>query len=142
MALLGVQPQLVQMPPTKSRSTTATRAPNCDRRTAQVWPAGPAPITIAVYFDILAPSLKDGSPTGLYGSSFLCRDAPVVRLPARAIDVRRVTDPSLRKGTYSKDTPFPCREGGRGDRFSPNVTNAGCIVSWTTSTRSPTSRSS
>jgi hypothetical protein len=52
MALLGVQPQLVQIPPMKSRSTTATFPPNSAIRTAQVCPAGPAPIITASYFFI------------------------------------------------------------------------------------------
>ncbi len=44
-ALVGIQPQLRQTPPSLSRSTHATRMPSCAARIAPTYPAGPPPIT-------------------------------------------------------------------------------------------------
>jgi hypothetical protein len=45
-ALLGMQAQYEQTPPTSSRSTTATLRPAARARSASVRPIGPAPITM------------------------------------------------------------------------------------------------
>jgi hypothetical protein len=45
-ALLGIQVELVQLPPTFDFSTTATRFPNALAVTAETIPAMPAPMTI------------------------------------------------------------------------------------------------
>ena len=42
---VGTQPVLTQVPPVRSASTTATRAPSSAARRAADVPAGPAPIT-------------------------------------------------------------------------------------------------
>ena len=43
---VGAQPSSVQVPPGRSRSTSATRAPSSAARSAAVVPAGPPPMTI------------------------------------------------------------------------------------------------
>src|SRR6185437_16328580 len=45
-ALVGMQPQLRQMPPRCSRSTTAVFIPSCAARIAATYPPGPPPSTI------------------------------------------------------------------------------------------------
>src|SRR5262245_29276646 len=45
-ALVGMQPQLRQMPPRCSRSTTAVFMPSCAARIAATYPPGPLPRTI------------------------------------------------------------------------------------------------
>ena len=47
MALVGVQPVLTQVPPTRWRSTTATFIPAPARRNAKDGPAWPVPMMIA-----------------------------------------------------------------------------------------------
>src|SRR6516225_4450862 len=47
MALVGVQPVLTQVPPTRWRSTTATFIPAPARRNAKDGPAWPVPMIIA-----------------------------------------------------------------------------------------------
>src|SRR6476661_7142541 len=44
-ALVGMQPQLRQMPPSDSRSITATFSPSCEARMAATYPPGPLPTT-------------------------------------------------------------------------------------------------
>ncbi len=44
-ALVGMHPQLRQMPPRCSRSITTVERPSCAARIAATYPPGPAPIT-------------------------------------------------------------------------------------------------
>ncbi len=50
-ALLGMQPRMGQVPPTRSRSITATLASASDARAAAFIPAMPAPMTIRLTSD-------------------------------------------------------------------------------------------
>src|SRR5271165_1084941 len=49
-ALLGMQPQFRQTPPTRSRSMHSTLFFSCANRMAALYPPGPPPMTIASYF--------------------------------------------------------------------------------------------
>src|SRR5438477_3123367 len=55
-----MQPQLRQMPPKCSRSTTAVFMPSCAARIAATYPPGPPPTTM-MSKDVSAKSLSSGS---------------------------------------------------------------------------------
>ncbi len=65
-ALLGMHPRIGQVPPTRSRSITATVASAADARSAAFIPAMPAPITIrstsATVVSLPAASLPEPGP--------------------------------------------------------------------------------
>src|SRR5690554_6062987 len=52
-ALVGIHPQLRQIPPSDSRSTTPTFIPSWAALIAATYPPGPLPMTIRSYFIIL-----------------------------------------------------------------------------------------
>src|SRR3990172_3922721 len=64
-ALLGMQPQLRQRPPTWSRSMTTALRPSWAARMAATWPPGPAPMMATSYSGMGAVRVDEGQVGGL-----------------------------------------------------------------------------
>src|ERR1700751_429433 len=90
-----MQPQLRQMPPNCSRSTTAVFMPSCAARIAATYPPGPPPSTMVS---------KEVSAMGGFLERFFARRTPLPALP-------------LKGGGgwfYRHDVPPPPWRGGGG----------------------------